>query len=125
MTPKHMYIFTKDLVSGNLWRLLPTINVDKVKDIPCDYPGPMGVPITFLDVYNNDQFEIFDIIQHGRLTNGREPYKRIVIHNLKPALPEVIDLAEWFRRTGVMIDVEDIGKAAPGERIRVIYRGRR
>ena len=34
------------------------INVDKVKDIPCDYNGVMGVPITFLDKYNPEQFEI-------------------------------------------------------------------
>ena len=34
------------------------INVDKVKDIPYDYMGVMGVPITFLDKYNPDQFEI-------------------------------------------------------------------
>ena len=34
------------------------INVDKVKDIPEDYDGVMGVPITFLDKYCPDQFEI-------------------------------------------------------------------
>jgi hypothetical protein len=34
------------------------INVDKTKEIPMDYPGLMGVPITFLDKYNPDQFEI-------------------------------------------------------------------
>lgn len=34
------------------------INVDKVTDIPCDYNGIMGVPITFLDKYNPNQFEI-------------------------------------------------------------------
>ena len=34
------------------------INVDKVADIPCDYYGVMGVPITFLDKYNPSQFEI-------------------------------------------------------------------
>ncbi len=34
------------------------INVDKSSDIPCDYDGVMGVPITFLDKYNPDQFEI-------------------------------------------------------------------
>ena len=34
------------------------INVDKTKDIPADYAGAMGVPITFLDKYNPDQFEI-------------------------------------------------------------------
>jgi hypothetical protein len=34
------------------------INVDKTKDIPMDYTGSIGVPITFLDKYNPDQFEI-------------------------------------------------------------------
>ena len=34
------------------------INVDKVKDIPMDYYGVIGVPITFLDSYNPEQFEI-------------------------------------------------------------------
>ena len=36
------------------------INVDKVTDIPVDYKGVMGVPITFLDKYNPEQFEIMD-----------------------------------------------------------------
>lgn len=34
------------------------IEIGKVKDIPTDYEGEMGVPITFLDKYNPDQFEI-------------------------------------------------------------------
>lgn len=34
------------------------INVNKVSEIPVDYDGVMGVPITFLDKYNPDQFEI-------------------------------------------------------------------
>ena len=34
------------------------INVDKTKDIPVDYAGNIGVPITFLDKYNPNQFEI-------------------------------------------------------------------
>jgi hypothetical protein len=34
------------------------INVDKTKDIPMDYEGLMGVPISFLDKYSPDQFEI-------------------------------------------------------------------
>lgn len=37
------------------------INVDATSDIPCDYGGIMGVPITFLDKYNPDQFEIIGI----------------------------------------------------------------
>lgn len=37
------------------------INVGKVDEIPCDYYGPMGVPVTFLDKYNPEQFEILGI----------------------------------------------------------------
>lgn len=37
------------------------INVDKVTDIPCDWDGVMGVPITFLDKNNPEQFEIIGI----------------------------------------------------------------
>lgn len=36
------------------------INVDKTAEIPMDYDGVMGVPITFLDKYNPDQFEIVE-----------------------------------------------------------------
>ncbi len=39
------------------------INVDVTKDIPVDYDGLMGVPITFLDKYNPDQFEIIGLGQ--------------------------------------------------------------
>ena len=37
------------------------IEVGKTADIPCNYEGVMGVPITFLDKYNPDQFEILGI----------------------------------------------------------------
>ena len=37
------------------------INVDKTKEIPMDYDGLMGVPITFLDKYNPDQFEVLTL----------------------------------------------------------------
>ena len=37
------------------------INVDKVADIPCDYPGIMGAPLTFMDKYCPEQFEIVGI----------------------------------------------------------------
>ncbi len=39
----------------------PAIEVSKVADIPMDYDGEMGVPITFLDKYNPDQFQIVGI----------------------------------------------------------------
>ncbi len=37
------------------------IEVSKTAEIPADYAGAMGVPITFLDKYNPDQFEILGI----------------------------------------------------------------
>ena len=37
------------------------INIDKTSEIPMDYVGVMGVPITFLDKYNSEQFEILGI----------------------------------------------------------------
>lgn len=39
------------------------INVNKVTEIPCDYDGAMGVPITFLDKYSPDEFEILGLLQ--------------------------------------------------------------
>lgn len=41
------------------------INVNKYADIPCDYDGMMGVPITFLGSYNPDQFEIIGMAKRG------------------------------------------------------------
>lgn len=37
------------------------VNVDKTKDIPMDYSGVMGVPVSFLDKHNPDQFEILEV----------------------------------------------------------------
>ena len=52
------------------------INVNKVKDIPIDYVGMMGVPITFLDKHNPDQFEILGLgIANLGLQAGVQPYK--------------------------------------------------
>ena len=52
------------------------INVDKVTEIPCDYDGAMGVPITFLDKYSLDQFEIIGLgIANLGLECGVQPYK--------------------------------------------------
>jgi hypothetical protein len=81
------------------------IEVSKYTDIPCDYDAPMGVPVTFLDHYNPEQFEILGssrtlskpmsgIAQKGSfpqggprfyLSNGdgsfRRMYERLVIRN--------------------------------------------
>jgi hypothetical protein len=65
------------------------INIDKVADIPVDYFGCMGVPITYIDKHNPNQFEIIDIdnVLVKKLTgkssrfilNGKTLYARIVI----------------------------------------------
>ena len=89
------------------------INVDKTKDIPMDYEGVMGVPITFLDKYCPEQFEIIggfngykecdyensllcgDVTEYydknnilknwtGPTVNKHPKYYRILIRNKKP-----------------------------------------
>lgn len=68
------------------------INVDKVKDIPMNYDGVMGVPISFMDKYNPDQFEIVgwtikgmcnvefkDLGTSNPMICGKSKYKRIFI----------------------------------------------
>ena len=74
------------------------INVDKTAEIPMDWAGAMGVPITFLDKHNPDQFEVLDCNElrrtsdvpfkgHGLIKdkdgaiNGKPKYVRIVIRN--------------------------------------------
>ncbi len=47
------------------------INIDKTKDIPMDYKGVMGVPITFLDKYNPEQFEVLGITDRANTSNLR------------------------------------------------------
>lgn len=85
------------------------INVGKTVDIPCDYDGYMGVPITFLDKYNPDQFEIIwqacgntrasapsDILKELQykahpedrggcgVIKGKRQYARVIIRNKNP-----------------------------------------
>ena len=59
------------------------INVDKVAEIPYDFDGVMGVPITFLDKYNPDQFEIVKFRKGNDdkdlAIKGKTPYFRILI----------------------------------------------
>ena len=120
MTP--VWVRTRDVVEGTLWARFPVINVDRVADIPCDYPGPMGVPITFLDKFNPNQFELLGRRGHLKLGNGRECYQRIFVRNLHPTLPDVIDLAAWFRNMGVPLEFVPAGDAERGEDYRCEYR---
>ena len=64
------------------------IDISKTADIPYDYDGAMGVPITFLDKYNPDQFEIIKFRKgdddKDLRVNGKCPYFRILIRNKNP-----------------------------------------
>lgn len=69
------------------------IEVNYVKDIPIDYEGLMGVPITFMDKYNPNQFEIvakmsttsIDKYNYGYpYINGKKKFARIIIKNKNP-----------------------------------------
>ena len=65
------------------------INVDKTKDIPKDYEGCMGVPISFLDKHNPNQFDIMGLDDlkgwrgRGPDLNGKAIYRRILIKRKK------------------------------------------
>ena len=70
------------------------IEVPRFLDIPVDYAGVMGVPITFLDRYNPKQFEIVGsnrgvdqdikgIYGRGSFLSGKETFKRLFIRNKK------------------------------------------
>jgi len=83
------------------------IDVSKTNEIPIDYTGAMGVPITFMNKYNPEQLEIIGIFddkreklevfiqgaptyvdeQHkkyvGPVVNGKALYTRIIIRNKK------------------------------------------
>ena len=54
------------------------IDISKVNDIPIDYDGVMGVPITFIDKYNPNQFELIQILKKVHI-NGKVPYARILV----------------------------------------------
>lgn len=60
------------------------INVNTYTDIPCDYEGVMGVPITFLDKFAPSQFEIlgtstFDMEKGAPYIKGKRIYERVLI----------------------------------------------
>ena len=74
------------------------INVNSMKEIPKNYYGLMGVPVTFFDKYNPEQFEIIDGLNNNSILDGPTPetkdkflaqvngkpiYVRIIIKNKK------------------------------------------
>ena len=74
------------------------IEVSKTSDIPCDYPDKMGVPTTFLDKYNPDQFEIIGLAE-GDLGKelGLKPYDR----ELKKLNKSLRDGQVFYMKNGI------------------------
>lgn len=112
MTMSENLKFSKNLKGKDAYERyanFDAIEIPSYKEIPSDYDGLMGVPLTFLDKYNPDQFEIMgssrtlgtpmsEIAAKGSFAQGgprfyipngdgtfRRMYDRIVIRHRKPA----------------------------------------
>lgn len=57
------------------------INVDKVADIPKDYKGVMGVPITFIGQWNPEQFEVLGLAKTPICEDNSKEAKRIKVYD--------------------------------------------
>lgn len=101
---KMILVHRYDPVSYPSYDNYKAIEVGKVSDIPYDYDGIMGVPVTFMSKYSPDQFEIIGCTEsEGKgfsnglwiassgvaqpLVNGQRKYKRIFIRNKYPEAP--------------------------------------
>jgi len=71
------------------------IEVSRTADIPCDYYGVIGVPITFMTRYNPAQFSIVGVLNSGTgneydyakaILNGKQLYARILIRRKQEAI---------------------------------------
>ena len=85
------------------------INVKRVAEIPSDYDGIMGVPITYLKYHNDLQFEIVGEANHGSdnefdlfkpKINGKELFKRILIRKRQDAIPTDFRILDLFCGAG-------------------------
>ena len=80
--PTSAYLEKYGAKAAIIW---PLVDVNTCKDIPADYPGPMCVPITFLDkIDRNDGesgFQIVGKMHHGVLENGKCPFQKLIVIN--------------------------------------------
>jgi len=87
------------------------INVRKVADIPLDFDGIMGVPITYLKYHNESQFEIVGEANHGSdnefdlfkpIVGGKQLFKKILIRRIAPMkdIPQKFHVLDLFCGAG-------------------------
>lgn len=70
---------TMESLSTLIMTIYDAIEVPFTECIPSDYSGIMGVPITFMDKYDPDQFEVIDTL--APIVNGKALYERILIRH--------------------------------------------
>ena len=94
------------------------INVDKVADIPCDYDGVMGVPITFFDSYCPEQFEIVGM-------DGQECSPAIKTYAHKSKVVDGVKMRSNTGTMGCVIRTESFGHGTyfdVGYPVRAVYK---
>ena len=66
------------------------LNLDSRNDIPCNYDGLMGVPVSIIERLNHGQFKLINVSKGARSKrlkiNGRELYKRVIIQRVGDAI---------------------------------------
>lgn len=65
-----------------------TINVDRSRDIPKDYYGKMGVPLSFIKYLNREEFNILGKVK-GTFVEGEEKFKRLLVQRIPQSTPPV------------------------------------
>lgn len=84
-------VHEQDLSNYQLFDNTDILNVDKTKDIPINYNGLMGIPISYIVKHDKTQFEIVGIAKHGKdhkydickpIVNGKEKFTRLIIRRI-------------------------------------------
>ena len=81
------------------------IEVGKTADIPCDYDGKMGVPITFMDKYNPDQFEILGMSLE--LAEARDEIRKWYLARPEEKQKRIGNDAFYIKKDGVLVRLYD------------------
>ena len=100
-----------DIERLQLWHFMPVLEVPFSDCIPGDWPGLMGVPITFMDKLDRNQFELLSVLWRP-LIGIKARYDRLIIRNLHPDLPEEVDMADYIDWDKWDLKVEEC--ACPG-----------
>lgn len=65
-----------------------TINIDRSRDIPKDYYGKMGVPLSFIKYLHREEFNLFGEVK-GPSVEGENKFKRLLIQRIPQSTPPV------------------------------------